>query len=110
MQNNSASTRANGENLPQLDMSGASAHETASFDHFIGAQEKRLRNSEADCLRGLEIDQKVEFGRLLYRNVARLLAFDYFIGQGRRSHAKRHLIGAVRDKRTALERFARKRA
>ena len=35
-----------------------------SFDDLVGAGEQRQRNVEAERLRGLEIDQKFEFGWL----------------------------------------------
>src|SRR5688572_25983407 len=43
-----------------------------SFDHTIGAQEYRLRNPDADCLRRLEIYDQVELHRLLHRQVGGL--------------------------------------
>src|ERR1700736_1505098 len=46
------------------------------FDHLIRAGEERRRNVEAERLRCLEIDHKLEFGRLLHRQVGRLLAFE----------------------------------
>jgi hypothetical protein len=33
------------------------------FDYFIGALQERLRDSEAKRLRGLEVDDQLEFGR-----------------------------------------------
>jgi hypothetical protein len=33
------------------------------FDHLIGALQERLRDGEAKRLRGLEIDDQLEFGR-----------------------------------------------
>src|SRR5712692_5238034 len=32
----------------------------ASFEHYVGAQQKRLGNLEADCLRSLELDGQLE--------------------------------------------------
>ena len=38
-----------------------------SFDHFVGDGEHTRRNGQAEHLRGLEIDDKLELSRLLYR-------------------------------------------
>src|SRR5215472_8724240 len=40
------------------------------FDHLVGAQQERLWDSEAEGFCGGQIDDEVEFGRLLDRNVA----------------------------------------
>src|SRR5262249_61809970 len=47
-----------------------------SFDHLVGADEQRRRHVEAERLRGLEIDHKLELGRLLNRQVAGILPLE----------------------------------
>src|SRR6516164_6662564 len=47
-----------------------------SFDHLVGAGEQRRRHFKAKCLRSFEIDDKLEFGRRLYRKIARLLTLE----------------------------------
>jgi hypothetical protein len=45
--------------------------EPGLLDHLVGACEQRWWDGKAECLCGFEIDNEVEFGRLLDRNVAR---------------------------------------
>jgi hypothetical protein len=42
------------------------------FDHLVGEYEQVMRNSEAECMGGLEVDNEIEFGRLLDRDIGRL--------------------------------------
>ena len=44
-----------------------------SFDHLVGASEHGRRNFEAQSLRRFEVDNQIEFGGLLDRNIAGLL-------------------------------------
>ena len=39
------------------------------FDHFIGECQEIGREGEPECLCGLEVEHKVEFGRLLDRQL-----------------------------------------
>src|SRR5215204_4545239 len=43
-----------------------------SFDHLVGTQKERFRDRQSECLRGLKIDNQLEFGRHLYGKLARL--------------------------------------
>src|ERR1700729_1051648 len=47
-----------------------------SFDHLAGEREKRRRNREAERLRGLEIDDEFDSGRLDDRQLLRLFALE----------------------------------
>ena len=42
------------------------------FDHLVGAQQERLRDRQAERLGGRKIDDKLESGRLLNRDIAGL--------------------------------------
>jgi len=46
------------------------------FDHLTGASEQRRRHVEAEGFRGLEVDDEIEFGRGLHRQICRLLALE----------------------------------
>src|SRR5215208_2009692 len=45
-----------------------------SFDHLVGAQQKQLRDRQPDCLCGLEVDDHLEFCRLLDWQIRGLFA------------------------------------
>ena len=47
-----------------------------SFDDLVCSSEQRLRNVEAQRLRGFEIDHQFEFVRRLHRQVTGLLTFE----------------------------------
>src|SRR5258707_13280160 len=46
------------------------------FDHLVGAAEDRLRNHEAERLRGFQVNEQLDFGGLLNRQVGRVLSLE----------------------------------
>jgi hypothetical protein len=58
--------------VPLADMRKQAA---SLFDHLVGKQLDRRRHVEPQCLGGLHIDDKLEFGRLLDRQIGRLRTF-----------------------------------
>jgi hypothetical protein len=49
---------------------------SALFDHLVGADKQRGRHSEAKRFGSLQVDHQIEFGRLLYRQIGGLGAFE----------------------------------
>src|SRR5262249_54240169 len=47
-----------------------------SFDHLVGAADQRQRNGKAEGLGSLQVDDQLDFGGLLYRQIGRLLALE----------------------------------
>jgi hypothetical protein len=70
----------------------------ASFDHFVGAGEQRGRNSEAEGLRGFEIDDERILCRRLHRKVDRLLAHEDAVDIARGPTELVEEVSAVREK------------
>jgi hypothetical protein len=50
----------------------ATQQTSSLFDHVVGAQQKRFRDRQPECFRDLEVDDQLEFRRLLDRQVGRL--------------------------------------
>src|SRR5262252_10198949 len=66
------------------DVFGQTLREQTSFDHLMGGGDELLRHIEAERIRGLEVDDKLEFGRLLDRQVAGPFSLEDAIDIGRR--------------------------
>src|SRR6266852_1563139 len=60
-------------------------HRPASLDHLVDAEQKRLRHGDAKRFGSLEVDDQLEFGRLLHRQFTRASAFKYPINVSRGS-------------------------
>jgi hypothetical protein len=56
------------------------SRDASSLDHLVGAGEQRWRDFEAERLCRFKIDYQLEFGRLLYRQISRLVPFENTAG------------------------------
>src|SRR6516225_2946653 len=54
----------------------------ALFDHLVGAGKQRGQHFEAERLGGSQVDDEIEFGRLLYRQISRFGTSQYPINIG----------------------------
>ena len=67
-----ADARPNWTERPESDrraMAVLSQPAEALLDHFVGCGQQRFRDGEAERLGGLEVDDKLELGRLLDRQI-----------------------------------------
>ena len=52
-----------------------SAAKLELFDHLVGASEQGERHGDAERLRRLQVDNQLDLGRLIHRQVGKLFAF-----------------------------------
>src|SRR5215475_4315975 len=83
----------------------------ALFDHLVGADEKRFRNGQSECLCSLEVYHQLEFGRQLNRQVRGVCTLENEINicccapeQICRIVAERHQPPALREVAIAVNR------
>src|SRR5262245_51489339 len=77
--------------------SGPEADIACLLDHFVGAGEYGRRNREAQCFRGLKVDDQRELCRCLHRQVGWSLAFEDAINVASRSSERIDRIRSIGD-------------
>src|SRR5215471_7769868 len=68
------------------------------LDHLVSAGQERQRHSETKAPRCLKIDCKLDFGRLLHRQIRRLFAPQNTIDVGRRASEQVRGVNSIGDK------------
>src|SRR5207244_11256742 len=79
-----------------------------SFDNLVGAGDERRRNGYADDGGGLEIDDQLEFGCQLHRQIGGLGALKNPIDVARRTLEQNADIRAVDHEATGIDIFAKR--
>ena len=78
-------------------------NKASSFDHLVGAGEERGARCKPERLRGLEVDNKLEFRGLLDGEVAGLCPLEYLVNVVCRATSQLCKVGAVADKATSFD-------
>src|SRR5262245_55731418 len=77
-----------------------------SLDHLIGQCQQFVGYFEAERLRSLEVDHKLEFGGLHHRKISRLLALEYSAGIDAGLAVRIGYARSVAHQPAGLDRFA----
>src|SRR5262245_31058274 len=78
-----------------------------SFDHLVGTGKQRIRHRQAEGLSGLEVDDKLEFRRVLHRKVCHLPTLEDAINATGRAAVRVDCVGAVRGQATTRDKEAK---
>lgn len=78
-----------------------------SFDHLIGGGKHHRRDGDAERLRGLQIDDKLEFGGLLHRQVGCLFAFENSAGVDAAQTSRLRNVASVTHQATDCGEFSK---
>src|ERR1700704_2839495 len=78
---------------------------TPGFNLLVGEREQRGRDFEPERLRGSEVDDELELGRLLDWNIRWLFAFQYLVDEFCRAPVQLPTIRSIRQQSTGLDKF-----
>src|SRR5215470_2021677 len=84
-----------GRAAPRVWFGDQSRRRGGSFDDLIRSQQQRLRDGQAERLRGLEVDDQFEFRGLLHRDVTRRRAPQDLVDERRGALVHRWEVWAV---------------
>src|SRR5215510_13089565 len=76
---------------------------TPSFNHLVGANHQCHRHLEPDCPCGLEVDDQLEFRRLLYRKTGGTSAAKNFVDVDGGATIKVGIARAIRDQPSGID-------
>jgi hypothetical protein len=85
---------------------GHTAKSPALFDHLIGADKERGGNRQAEALRGLRIDDELEFGRLFHRKLVGLRAPEDLVDEGCEPEIEARIVHRVGDQSPSFDELA----
>ena len=75
---------------------------TSLLDHLVSGHLQRQRQLEAECLGRLEVDDELEFRRLLYRKVGWCFAFEDAVYIGGSTFELVDAVNTIRDQPAVL--------
>src|SRR6516164_9506686 len=76
------------------------------FDQVIGTGNQRGWHGNPECHGSLEIEHKLEFGRLLYWKISRPAALEYLVNEGRSSIVELWVANAVAHQSTVIDKYS----
>src|SRR6266487_915600 len=77
-----------------------------SLNHLVRTQQQRLRDREAECLGGLEVDHELELGRLFDWQVTGFCALEDLVDVLRTAARQISKMCAVREEAARIHEFA----
>src|SRR5215471_17298400 len=86
-----------GNNPPMMNSRGA------SFDHLVGANHQCHRHLEPDCPCGPEVEDQLEFRRLLYRKTGGTSAAKNFVDVDGSATIKVGVVRPIRDQPSGID-------
>src|SRR5215831_16768573 len=88
---------------PVWHVDAARGPSTPSLDHLVGAGDERRRNFQTEGLRGFEIDDQLELGRLLDRKITRFRAPENLIKVVGYTSLERKQVRSIRNQAAGID-------